>query len=91
MGTCKNANIPKPEFKYDGSGLWTTFYFSKEYQEGTFGTNQKTTQENQFRRTELQQSIMEYLKANPSAMRNKLVENIPNVSTRALVRIAFNC
>ena len=40
---CKNANTPEPEFKYDGGGLWTTFYFSKEYKEEIFGTNQKPT------------------------------------------------
>ena len=31
---CKSAGTPEPQFKYDGGGLWTTFFFSKEYQEG---------------------------------------------------------
>lgn len=28
---CKNAGNPEPQFKYDGVGLWTTFYFSEKY------------------------------------------------------------
>ena len=86
---CKNANTPDPEFKYDGGGLWTTFYFSKEYKEGIFGTDQKptrnrpettqeTTQETSLRRTELQKNILNYLKNNPSATRKELVKVIPN-------------
>ena len=32
---CKGTGTPEPQFKYDGGGLlWTTFFFSKEYQEG---------------------------------------------------------
>jgi len=43
---CKNANTPEPEFKYDGGGLWTTFYFSKEYQEG-IGTTESRPEADQ--------------------------------------------
>ena len=52
---CKGTGTPEPQFKYDGGGLWTTFFFSKEYQEG-IGTaesrpeaDQKPTRENRKR------------------------------------------
>ena len=40
---CKEAGVPEPKFDYDGTGLWTVFYYAKEVKNTTQKNNQKTT------------------------------------------------
>ena len=82
VAACKEANCPTPDFKYVGGELWTTFYFSDDYQRGIGVTEeqsdnvQKTIQKTIQKRTELQDKIVDYLKQNPYATQNDLVNNI---------------
>ncbi len=68
---CSAANIPKPEFKVEKTGLWAIFTFSqKQLRERGEKATQETTQET------TQEKILALLAANPSMTRKKLAENI---------------
>ena len=72
VSVCREAGNKGPEFRYDGTGLWTIFEFKE--------TTQETTQETLLKRTELQDEIIRYLKAHPHATRKELTGSIPNAT-----------
>lgn len=70
---CKNDGFSTPEFRYDASGIWTTFKF--EYPERA--TTQKSDQKATRKRPESDQSkqedaIIELLKGNPYISRKEI-------------------
>ena len=88
---CKNDGFSTPEFRYDASGIWTTFKF--EYPERTIiqsdpkatqKTTQKTTQKAIQNLTEQQQAILSFilsfLKGHPEATRKEISESLSNIT-----------
>ena len=81
---CKNDGFSTPEFRYDASGIWTTFKF--EYPErATIQYDPKTTQKNDpettRNRPETDQKkqenvILELIKENPYIQRKELVSRL---------------
>ena len=80
---CKNDGFSTPEFRYDASGIWTTFKF--EYPErATTQSDQKTTQKTTQKAiqnlTEQQQAILSFLKGHPKATRKEISESLSNIT-----------
>ncbi len=80
---CKNDGFSTPEFRYDASGIWTTFKF--EYPErATTQSDQKTTQKTTQKAiqnlTEQQQAILSFLKGHPEATRKEISESLSNIT-----------
>ena len=80
---CKNDGFSTPEFRYDASGIWTTFKF--EYPErattqSDHKTTQKTTQKAIQNLTEQQQAILSFLKGHPEATRKEISESLSNIT-----------
>ena len=81
---CKNDGFSTPEFRYDASGIWTTFKF--EYperattQKGDRNTTQKTTPKTTQNLTEQQQAILSFLKGHPEATRKEISESLSNIT-----------
>ena len=80
---CKNDGFSTPDFRYDASGIWTTFKF--EYPErATTQSDQKTTQKTTQKAiqnlTEQQQAIMSFLKGHPKATRKEISESLSNIT-----------
>jgi ATP-dependent DNA helicase RecG len=80
---CKSAGTPVPQFKYDGGGLWTTFFFSKEYQEkiGAIDNRPETDQKPTRNRPETDQkkqeeAIVELIKGNPYISRKEIAQRL---------------
>ena len=81
---CKNDGFFTPEFRYDASGIWTTFKF--EYpSRATTQYDQNTTQKTIQNLTEQQQSILVYLKEHPHATRKELCEKIPDATMGGII------
>lgn len=81
---CKKDGFSTPEFRYDASGIWTTFKF--EYPErATIQSDQKTTQKTIQKLTEQQQAILVYLNEHPNATRKELCEKIPGVTMGGVI------
>ena len=85
---CKNDGFSTPEFRYDASGIWTTFKF--EYPERATtqydqDTTQKTIQKTIQNLTEQQQTILAYLKEHPHATRKELCEKIPDATMGGII------
>ena len=78
---CKNDGFSTPEFRYDASGIWTTFKF--EYPERV--TTQKTIQKTIQKLTEQQQAILVYLNEHPNATRKELCEKIPDATMGGII------
>ena len=77
---CKNDGFSTPEFRYDVTGIWTTFKF--EYPErATAQNSQKTIQ----KLTEQQQAILIYLNEHPNATRKELCEMIPDATMGGVI------
>ncbi len=47
IAACKTTGSPAPEFQYEGGGLWTTFYFSENYQKKLLSLTQKRPENDQ--------------------------------------------
>ena len=77
---CKNDGFSTPEFRYDASGIWTTFKF--EYpQRATIQSDPKATQKATQKRPETDQQkqenvILELIKENPHIQRKELVSRL---------------
>ena len=72
---CKNDGFSTPEFRYDASGIWTTFKF--EYPErATTQSDQKTTQKTIQNLTGRQQAILSFIKEHPEATRKEISESL---------------
>lgn len=90
---CKDTDVPAPEFKYDGGGLWTVFHFSESYQRSISGDTQKTlsnTIQNSIQKTiqkltAQQQAIVTYLREHPTATRKELSENLPDATMGGII------
>ena len=85
---CKNDGFSTPEFRYDASGIWTTFKF--EYPERATTQNgqntpQKTIQKTIQKLTEQQQAILVYLNEHPNATRKELCEKIPDATMGGII------
>ena len=89
---CKNDGFSTPEFRYDASGIWTTFKF--EYperattpngQNTTQKTIQKTMQKTIQKLTEQQQAILVYLNEHPNATRKELCAKIPDATMGGII------
>ena len=78
---CKNDGFSTPEFRYDASGIWTTFKF--EYPERA--TTQKTIQKTIQKLTEQQRAILVYLNEHPNATRKELCEKIPDATMGGVI------
>ena len=66
---CKNDGFSTPEFRYDASGIWTTFKF--EYPERA--TTQKTTRKRpESDQSKQEDAIIELLKENPYISRKEI-------------------
>ena len=84
---CKNDGFSTPEFRYDASGIWTTFKF--EYPErATIQSGQKTTQKTTQKAiqnlTEQQQAILSFLKEHPEATRKEISERHPEATRKEI-------
>ena len=92
---CKNDGFSTPEFRYDASGIWTTFKFEyperattqsdhktthKTTQKTTHKTTQKTTQKAIQNLTEQQQAILSFLRGHPEATRKEISESLSNIT-----------
>ena len=76
---CKNDGFSTPEFRYDASGVWTTFKF--EYPErATTQSDQKTTQKTIQNLTEQQQAMLSFIKEHPEATRKEISESLSNIT-----------
>ena len=76
---CKNDGFSTPEFRYDASGVWTTFKF--EYPErATIQNDQKTTQKTIQNLTGQQQAILSFIKEHPEATRKEISESLSNIT-----------
>ena len=80
---CKNDGFSTPEFRYDASGVWTTFKF--EYPErATTQNDQKTTQKTAQKTiqnlTGQQQAILSFIKEHPEATRKEISESLSNIT-----------
>lgn len=80
---CKTAGSPEPQFKYDGGGLWTTFFFSKEYQEGIGAiesrpeADQKPTRNRpETDQKKREEAIIELIKGNPYISRKEIAQQL---------------
>ena len=80
---CKSAGTPEPQFKYDGGGLWTTFFFSKEYQEGIGAiqsrpdADQKPTRNRpETDQKKREEAIIELIKGNPYISRKEIAQQL---------------
>ena len=73
---CQNDGFSTTEFRYDASGIWTTFKF--KYPERA--TTQKTTQKAIQNLTEQQQAILSFLKIHPEATRKEISESLSNIT-----------
>ena len=77
---CKNDGFSTPEFRYDASGIWTTFKF--EYPErATIQSDPKSTQKTTQKRPETDQqkqedAILELIKDNPYIQRKEMVNRL---------------
>ena len=69
---CREAGCKKPEFKYDGTGLWLIF----RYNDASKKNAQKNAQKNDLILTELQKSLLDYLKEVPTATRLEMIEHL---------------
>ena len=80
IAACKTTGSPAPEFQYEGGGLWTTFYFSENYQKKLLSLIQKRPESDQKatrKRPESDQkrqedAIIELIKENPSISRKEI-------------------
>ncbi len=72
MNTCKTAGVPKPEFKFETSGLWVVFHYPEAHKssQGTGATTQETTQKT------TQEKILDLLKAKPTITRKEIAAKI---------------
>ena len=84
---CKNDGFSTPEFRYDASGIWTTFKFEyperatiQSGQKTTQKTTRKTTQKAIQNLTEQQQAILSFLKEHPEATRKEISESLSNIT-----------
>ena len=80
---CRNVVVFTPEFRYDASGIWTTFKF--EYLERALAQNdrkttQKTTQKAIQNLSEQQQAILSFIKGHPEATRKEISESLSNIT-----------
>ena len=76
---CKNDGFSTPEFRYDASGIWTTFKF--EYPErATTQNDQKTTQKTIQNLTGQQQAMLSFIKEHPEATRKEISESLSNIT-----------
>ena len=76
---CKNDGFSTPEFRYDASGVWTTFKF--EYPErATTQNDQKTTQKTIQNLTGLQHAMLSFIKEHPEATRKEISESLSNIT-----------
>ena len=76
---CMQDGFSTPEFRYDASGIWTTFKF--EYpKRATTQNGQKTTQKAIQNLTEQQQVILSFLKGHPEATRKEISERLSNIT-----------
>ncbi|HIY89159.1 MAG TPA: putative DNA binding domain-containing protein [Candidatus Bacteroides pullicola] len=89
---CKNDGFSTPEFRYDASGIWTTFKFeyperatAQNGQNTTQKTVQKTMQKTIQKLTEQQQAILAYLNEHPNATRKELCEKIPDATMGGII------
>ena len=77
---CKNDGFSTPEFRYDASGIWTTFKF--EYpQRATIQSDPKATQKATQKRPETDQqkqedAILKLIKENPYIQRKEIVNHL---------------
>ena len=80
---CKNDGFSTPEFRYDASGIWTTFKFEYPERATTQSdrkTTQKTTQKAIQNLTEQQQAILSFLKGHPEATRKEISESLSSIT-----------
>ena len=84
---CKNDGFSTPEFRYDASGIWTTFKFeyperaTTQYdQDTTQKTIQKAIQKAIQNLSEQQEAILSFLKEHPKATRKEISESLPNIT-----------
>ena len=83
---CKNDGFSTPEFRYDASGIWTTFKFeyperaTTQYDHTTQKTTQKATQKAIQNLTEQQEAILSFLKEHPKATRKEISKSLPNIT-----------
>ena len=89
---CKQDGFSTPEFRYDASGIWTTFKFeyperatTQNGQNTTKKTVQKTIQKTIQKLTQKQQAILAYLNEHPNATRKELCENIPDATMGGVI------
>ena len=89
---CKNDGFSTPEFRYDASGIWTTFKFeyperatTQNRQNITQKTIQKAVQKTIQKLTEQQQAILVYLNEYPNATRKELCAKIPDATMGGII------
>jgi len=73
---CKEAGCKEPEFRYDGTGLWTIFEFKNTNLNTNPNTILNTIPNTILKLTSHQQDILNYLKNHPYALRQELVDSI---------------
>lgn len=71
---CKNDGFSTPEFRYDASGIWTTFNFEYPERATTRNNDPETTQKRPRNDQQKQEHvILELIKENPYIQRKELV------------------
>ena len=75
IAACKNDGFSTPEFRYDASGIWTTFKFEYPERATTQKNDPETTQKNDPETDQQKQEnvILELIKENPYIQRKELV------------------
>ena len=75
---CKNDGFSTPEFRYDASGIWTTFKFEYPERATTQKNDPETTQKNDPETDQQKQEnvILELIKENPYIQRKELVSRL---------------
>lgn len=82
-----NLIVSTPEFRYDASGIWTTFKFeyperaiTQSDQNTTQKTTPKATQKAIQKLTKQQQAMLSFLKEHPKATRKEISESLSNIT-----------
>ena len=73
IAACKNDGFSTPEFRYDASGIWTTFKFEYPERATTQKNDPETTQKNDPETDQQKQEnvILELIKENPYIQRKE--------------------
>ena len=78
IAACKNDGFSTPEFRYDASGIWTTFKFEYPERATTQKNDPETTQKNDPETDQQKQenTILELIKENPYIQRKEMISRL---------------